>query len=32
MYDGSTIDSCARSWDDMYLHSSTAHFSAVAFQ
>ena len=31
-YDGSTIDSCARSWDDMYLHSSTAHFTAVAFQ
>ena len=30
--DGSTIDSCARSWDDMYLHTSTAHFTAVAFQ
>ena len=29
-HDGRTLDSCARSWDDMYLHSSTAHFTAAA--
>ena len=31
-YDGRTFDSCARSWDDLYLHSSTAHFTAAAFR
>ena len=25
-------DSCAKSWDDFYLHSSTAHFTTTAFQ
>ena len=27
-----TLDSFARSWDDMYLVSSTAHFATSAFQ
>ena len=31
-HDGGTLDSCARSWDDKYLHSSTAYFTATAFQ
>ena len=31
-HDDGTLDSCARGWDDKYLHSSTAHFAATAFQ
>ena len=31
-HDGRTLDSCARSWDDMYLHSSTTHFTAASSQ
>ena len=31
-HDGRTLDSCTRSWDDKYLHSSAAHSTATAFQ
>ena len=28
-HDGRTLDSCARSWGDLNLHSSTAHFTTT---